>query len=176
MLPTIHIEIERWKFNNHYLMWVSNKGNFKNKNKQPIPVKMNQSGYMVVKAPSRNDYILVHRAVMSTWCPVENWENLTVDHLDHNKRHNAVSNLEWVTKEENLRRAEADLVKTCPKKKQYSYKCVTFNKTMTEEQLVIAIRALKPKFSKLSIDDIKNSIKGMPNGAFGLEWEIIEIN
>lgn len=35
-------------------------------------------------------------------------KDLTVDHLDHNKRNNSVSNLEWVTKEENLHRAQID--------------------------------------------------------------------
>jgi hypothetical protein len=37
-------------------------------------------------------------------------ENLTVDHLDHNKRNNSLDNLEWVSEEENLRRAKADLI------------------------------------------------------------------
>ena len=50
-----------------------------------------------------------HRMVMMTWRPTRDMESLTVDHLDHNKRNNAVSNLEWVTKEENKRRAAADM-------------------------------------------------------------------
>jgi hypothetical protein len=47
---------------------------------------------------------------MLTWKPTPEAEKLTVDHLDHNKRNNALSNLEWVTKEENERRADADYV------------------------------------------------------------------
>lgn len=35
-------------------------------------------------------------------------EQLTVDHLDHNKRNNSVDNLEWVTRAENMRRARAN--------------------------------------------------------------------
>jgi len=35
-------------------------------------------------------------------------DNLTVDHLDHNKRNNCVDNLEWVTDSENKRRAKED--------------------------------------------------------------------
>ena len=48
---------------------------------------------------------------MFTWRPIPNAEALTVDHLDHNKRNNSLSNLEWVTKEENLRRAKIDFLK-----------------------------------------------------------------
>jgi hypothetical protein len=47
---------------------------------------------------------------MLTWRPTANAENLTIDHLDHNKRNNALTNLEWVTREENVRRAEADYI------------------------------------------------------------------
>ena len=45
---------------------------------------------------------------MLTWRPIPGAEDLTVDHLDHNKRNNALTNLEWVTREENLRRADED--------------------------------------------------------------------
>jgi hypothetical protein len=54
--------------------------------------------------------MLAHRVVMLTWRPTANAENLTVDHLDHNKRNNSLDNLEWVSEEENLRRAKADLI------------------------------------------------------------------
>ena len=53
---------------------------------------------------------------MLTWRPIPNAEELTVDHLNHNKRDNSLENLEWVTKEENLRRAAEDLIKKDKKK------------------------------------------------------------
>lgn len=37
-------------------------------------------------------------------------ESLTVDHLDHNTRNNALTNLEWVTLAENQKRAHQDHV------------------------------------------------------------------
>ena len=46
-----------------------------------------------------------HRLVLLTWKPIPNAEDLTVDHLDHNKRNNKLSNLEWVTQKENSSRA-----------------------------------------------------------------------
>lgn len=57
---------------------------------------------------SINNYMLLHRVVMLTWKPAPEAEKLTVGHLDHNKRNNALSNLEWVSKAENMRRARVD--------------------------------------------------------------------
>jgi hypothetical protein len=48
---------------------------------------------------------------MLTWRPTPNAEHLTVDHLNHNKRDNSLENLEWVSQEENIRRAKADFIK-----------------------------------------------------------------
>lgn len=45
---------------------------------------------------------------METWCPIPNSEEMTVDHLDHNKRNNDIRNLEWVTEKENHKRAAND--------------------------------------------------------------------
>lgn len=47
---------------------------------------------------------------MLTWKPIPNAEELTVDHLNHNKRDNSLDNLEWVTKAENIRRSKQDFI------------------------------------------------------------------
>lgn len=109
MLPTIKLNIERWKYNPTFELYVSNIGHIRNKSKADIAPKIMESGYVVVYVyGSLNRYMLLHRVVMLTWKPTPEAEALTVDHLDHNKRNNALSNLEWVTKEENLRRAKED--------------------------------------------------------------------
>lgn len=109
LFPTLHIEFERWKFNKEYGVWVSNFGNFKDIHKRPIPKKIyQQNGYVVVKTKHGNR--MAHRLVMYTWCPIEDREAFTVDHLDHNKRNNRVDNLEWVSQAENLIRAKDDIV------------------------------------------------------------------
>jgi hypothetical protein len=48
--------------------------------------------------------------------PTEDMDNLTVDHLDHNKRNNCIDNLEWVTESENKRRAVNDHLPSATKK------------------------------------------------------------
>lgn len=47
---------------------------------------------------------------MLTWKPTPEAEKLTVVHLDHSKRNNVVSNLEWVTETENKSRAHRDFL------------------------------------------------------------------
>jgi hypothetical protein len=89
-------------------------GHFRDEHKQPIPIKLNQNGYVVIK--TRNGYQMAHRLVMKTWMPTEDMDNLTVDHLDHNKRNNALNNLEWVTEKENKRRAQQDHLPSAMKK------------------------------------------------------------
>lgn len=116
MFPKIHIEIEKWKFNKNYQLYVSNLGNFKNKNKEDIKPMIEYSGYLTIPLCNNKQgkikYIQAHRIVMETWCPrADMWKaKLTVDHLDHNKRHNTIKNLQWVTAEENLRRATTDFI------------------------------------------------------------------
>lgn len=109
MLPTIILRIERWKFNKDFGVYVSSQGNFKDRQKRRLPIRVNQNGYCMVKTEC--GLILAHRLVMFTWKPIPNAESLTVDHLNHNKRDNSVENLEWVTREENQLRAKNDFVR-----------------------------------------------------------------
>lgn len=116
MLPKIHIEVEKWRFNKNYNLYVSNMGNFKDKSKEDIKLMVEKGGYLQVPVCNNKQgkikYLQAHRVVMETWCPQQNmWKDkLTVDHLDHNKRNNKAKNLEWVTKQENQKRAVKDMV------------------------------------------------------------------
>lgn len=106
IMPSFNWNIEKWKWNNEYRVYVSNLGHFKNEFKQDIPVKINTRGYVLIK--TSQGYKFAHRLVLLTWRPIPDAESLTVDHLNHNKRDNSLTNLEWVTKEENGRRAAND--------------------------------------------------------------------
>ncbi len=113
ILPRFLFKVEKWKWNPDYRIYVSNMGHFKNEHKQDLPIKIHaKRGYVGVIVPHYG-FKYAHRLVMLTWRPIPDAENLTVDHLDHNKRNNAVDNLEWVTEKENLTRANKDLYVEC---------------------------------------------------------------
>ena len=108
IFPTFNFNIERWKWNKEYRIYVSNMGHFRDEHKRLIQMKISRDGY--VKINTSAGIKSAHRLVMLTWRPIPNAEDLTVDHLDHNKRNNSVANLEWVSKEENQRRAKKDFI------------------------------------------------------------------
>ena len=114
ILPKFIFKVEKWKWNKEYRLYVSTQGHFMDEFKRPIAIKLNQNGYVVIK--TTYGYQTAHRLVMKTWMPTADMDNLTVDHLDHNKRNNALDNLEWVTEKENKRRAVADHLPSATKK------------------------------------------------------------
>lgn len=107
ILPSITINIERWKWNKKYRVFVSNRGRVKNIDGKLLKVKTTSTGYLAVRVAAKKA-MFVHRLVMETWHPISNPEEMTVDHLDHNKRNNDIRNLEWVTEKENRKRAADD--------------------------------------------------------------------
>lgn len=83
IFPTFNFNIERWKWNKEYRIYVSNMGHFRDEHKRLIQIRIVKGGYVSVKTVVGMKY--AHRLVMLTWRPIPNAEDLTVDHLDHNK-------------------------------------------------------------------------------------------
>lgn len=75
-------------------------------------IRFNRQKYKVVSL--KDDFgifrtQLVHRLLMITFKPIDNYQNLNVDHIDCDKTNNNLDNLEWVTPKENTHRA----IKNC---------------------------------------------------------------
>ena len=62
--------------------------------------------------------ILVHRIVCQAFHPIDNPQEMCVDHIDNNRTRNCQSNLRWVTKKFNNSRKHAKMMKS----KNYSTK------------------------------------------------------
>lgn len=60
-------------------------------------------GYVVVCVAGKS--LKVHRMVMQTYDPIENWKDMQVNHIDGNKENNSILNLEWCSCKENIRHA-----------------------------------------------------------------------
>ena len=149
ILPRFIFRVEKWKWNKEYRVYVSNMGHFMDEHKRIIPVKINQSGYVAIKTPY--GIILAHRLVMKTWRPTSNMEDLTVDHLDHNKRNNSVENLEWVTEKENKRRAREDYISEKPKTPKPP------KKKKPKTKIVFELEQFYPAINGIAFDDIQTA-------------------
>lgn len=92
-----------WHKNNAYL--VSNFGNVKGQKGYILSTCLNKKGYVTLstRMPDSRSAVrtAVHRMVLETFCPVENMSSLDVDHIDGNPANNNITNLRWVTSEEN---------------------------------------------------------------------------
>ena len=183
MLPKIHFEFERWKWNNDYNMYVSNLGNLKNAFGEVIEPKVGENGYMVISS-CYGKWIGIHRLVMSTFKPIPNKDTMTVDHLDHNKRNNKLSNLEWVTREENLERAnndiapKDDIVNLYASEKVRCFGCKLPARVMNLEEAVEFIIKRNPKgFPSANKTRMMKQIWecAQKNGsAYSLTWTVVK--
>lgn len=55
--------------------------------------------------PGKTHTFSVHRLVLENFNPIDGMENLQVNHKDGDKKNNSLTNLEWVTCEENIHHA-----------------------------------------------------------------------
>lgn len=108
-----------------------------------LPCRANNRGYLTVNLTKDNitKSFLVHRAVAEAFIP--NFFALPqVNHKDGNKGNNDVSNLEWVTDDENKAHSSIAVGGTQRPKKAVKVVCVASGKAMTFDGLREAERAL----------------------------------
>ena len=169
--PRFHITIERWKFNEQYKVWVSNQGNALDENKNPIKRMTSNQKYMIFRI--NGSLVQAHRLVLMTWQPRKNMNKLTVDHINSNPRDNRLCNLEWVTEEENKRRAIGNFIS------------IPLTQQEKEEQKVKekAKKAVKEKennfgLSKQELSNRKLDIltKRFSQGELSVVWRDIELS
>lgn len=103
------ILISKCKYQLKFDYYVEDNGKiWSGRTQKYLSVQLDKDGYEKVQMMSRDGKrhrYSVHRLVLENFNPVENMENLQVNHIDGNKRNNKLENLEWVTCSENNRHA-----------------------------------------------------------------------
>lgn len=97
----------KYQFRANY--YADSNGHIWSENKQDYMTEYNdKNGYKKVllmttdKPAGKGHRFSVHRLILSTFYPVDNEINLTVDHIDGNISNNKLENLRWTTMKENL--------------------------------------------------------------------------
>ena len=94
---------EEWRECPQFPTWYfSNLGNVKNSETQKYYGKGQKTsdGYYSI-AISENIRLKVHRGVMMSFYPIENYQSFVVDHINGKRNDNRLENLRWVWQTEN---------------------------------------------------------------------------
>lgn len=108
-----------------------------------------KDGYLRFRLNGTN--VSIHRMVLETFSPIVEMHKMQVNHIDGNKQNNELSNLEWVTRMENMEHMKsAGLSKKCSHKGSLNPRA-----RITEEEVLEMRQIYETKdvsISKLSRD------------------------
>lgn len=96
------------KYELKYNYYATEDGNiYSEKSNKFLSYNEDKNGYLKVRLICKDarHTFSIHRLILETFNPVEGMETLQVNHKDGNKKNNKLSNLEWVTCQENISHA-----------------------------------------------------------------------
>ena len=74
-------------------------------NRERIVGKGECNGYKVVRTRNKNCW-LVHQMVMELYGPNRPGNDYVIDHIDEDKTNNNITNLQWITRGDNVRKSQ----------------------------------------------------------------------
>lgn len=182
---------EIWKDVSEYegLYQVSNYGRVKslgngnsNASKERILKPFaNKDGYLHVcfyKDGNRKHYS-VHRLVLTTFNPVENMENLDIDHINTTRSDNRLENLNWCNHKENCNNPLSKINYSEAQKGKIGVKChnsISIVKLTRDGELVeVYGSTYEAERSRFNNGHITECIKGKRKTHHGYRWEYLHI-
>lgn len=152
---------------------ISNQGHIMNLSTLKIlKPNLKKTGYLeavLTDDEGNHRCALVHRLVASYFCDCKDGAT-EVNHIDGNKLNNIASNLEWVTRNENLKHA----YKNGLRKDDVSAKSVIATNTVTGEEIEFSSIYKAARFFGISQGNICMCCKGMRPYANGFFWRYKE--
>ena len=141
---------------------------------KPIQQK---NGYLRICLSKNNirKNFLIHRLVIETYNPVDNMENLQVNHINENKVNNFLNNLQWVTPKDNINYGNRNT-----KAGKKISKANKNHKALSKPIICIETKIIYPSIHEaarqLNFDSsyLAKSVK-MGKKVYGFTWEYIEI-
>lgn len=107
----------------------------------------------------------IHRLVLENFNPVENMENLEVNHLDEDKTNNCLDNLQWCTREENLN--YGNRAKKYGEARGKKVRCI-------ETGIIYCSTREAERQTGCAHTHISNVCKGRARTCGGYHWEYVE--
>ena len=107
---------------------VTKDGQVIGKRGKPMKGCIDRCGYREVILsyyPKMQKQALVHRLVLSTFCPIENMEDYDVNHKNGDKLDNRLENLEWCTRSENTKHSYENRLQTKVTNPHGTYRVLT---------------------------------------------------
>lgn len=104
---TVTVQDEEWKIGtiDGTRVEVSSKGRIKGRAGKPFSGRQREDKHLIFTVGDKN--YSIHRIICSVFKPRPDAEHLDVYHIDGDKRNNDISNLEWVTRSETMKRDHA---------------------------------------------------------------------
>lgn len=142
--------------------WISNLGKVKNKWDKILRSSETKDGYLRVRLWNGNEYKsrMIHCLVAETFLLKTN-ETFEVDHIDNNRKNNVVTNLRYVTHEENLEKSFQLGHQIKPKRKVYQYQ---------GSKLINTYDSVNEAFRQTKIRHISEAATGKRKTAGGYIW------
>lgn len=132
----------------------------------PHPKKTGYQELILIDSDGKKNYVLIHRIVAECFCEKREGAN-EVNHINGDKADNRAINLEWVSRNENLRHA----YETGLREQDTSARTVIATNIETGEQQRFASIYRAARFLGISQGNICMACKGLRPYAGGYYWD-----